>query len=855
MQPRYFGALILCHGSGIELDSILITCTVFGVQHKYVFKGPKLISVTLPEFKIVFHNYALFYANLGVETHFFPLQYNEPKNYDHRGEWPADNFFYSFCDTVEEKKAKAIFLQEQRTGKEEWIFTDRLIEYTSHRARILLKAVTKFTRTSFRFQKGLIKSNACVRQPDLSKHMPYLFPLQFCSLSAYAFAVGKAFCVEPSHLYSVMSEHLQLGLVNRVSKVEHEALCFEEYKRDIEIETAYSSAVGQRTLFFGDERMVCDGYVLEDSGKELVFQILGCFWHQHDKNICHFPDKWKLTGLGGKDFTQTWTEINRKNGLLTEDRQGKNEIEVITIWECEHNLKKENVTSELHVFLRDRYKSRPLRRLVSRSVNRPALVEAYHLKSKAVPELVVVENFDAVSLYPHIARGNLPIGPYIILAGKAVDAIYYNLVAESYYREGSKLIGLCFVSLLPPRTLNIPFMFYKTPEEKNILGLCKTCMDKESYEECLHTDQERTFEGCYTCEEVSYATLLDYKVTFYEVLSFAAESPILKPFMLYLFNQKLRCSGFPHNIITEEQKEKHCKDMNELHNFHESIALSPKLIQRNEGKRTTMKSILNNYLGKFNENPERSDTILCYTQKDYEKVRHSRDHKITSDRSVGNCLRQLTVINKNLSRVPNRKGNSVLHNHIMSGARIFIHKAAMECEVANCKVLMIQTDALVLEHAPKDKVPLTICPGLGGFQPVYPIEDILCFLTLGTSSCSFLLENRENKNTRCQLKIQGFKFESAVSANQMSFELFEDLFQKRLDDISKTVSVTQSRTVKLQLKQFKAVLREHNLGNILSRRRITIVNGGTFQTYPFGTKNITFCNVLPPPPSPSICDI
>jgi hypothetical protein len=868
---RHFDTLIMAHGNGMELDAILIALVDLNIRYDYTFKGNKLIILKIPVMNIVFHNYAFFEPIIAVgdDEHFFPQQYNQEKNY-HKNVMPDDEFYYSFMDTPEITKAKATFLQKERQRKD-WVFVDELVKSATVRATRLLFAVTQFTASMFQFQADLVNSNACTNWPT-DDEMPYLQPLKFCSTSAFGFGMLKGYCLDSEQFYSIMNEHLEVGRVNNVSHGELEYLSYTEKSLDRNLVTAFSSELGQKKLYFGKETHTCDGYEVREnadgSHHEIIYEYNGCYHHVHGETCLNKPEAEKVAEEGEKDkparLLIAWSELEDKLNRLRVDREkGGNTVEWVIKWECE--WQKQKIEDPLVIEFMETYSERPLVRLAPSLVNRPAFVEAFKLQAHAVPGVTSVDAIDKVSLYPWEALGYMPSGKHEILIGKqAMDQIKCEYVDEAadeangiwprrqkhyIYEKGIRveLVGLCQVRAVPPKHLLYPFLFFKNKDLEYKLGLCRLCMDSEPKKnalvfsekvaDCTHSNKQRAFDGCYTMEEASYAVSLGYQLTFHEVHWWRKVSPALKAFMLFLFNNKLRWSGYPEGVETLEQKETHCRDMNIRHDFHESIKLTVDNVRYDANKRRFAKMLLVCTVGKLNEGPHTEETKLTCTLKDYEATMNSLEHRVTGHRHINSKLIQLTIKKKKPARLVNRRGNSVMHYLIVSRGRISMHKDIMKLQAHGIDTLMVQTDALVLERpfeTPLEDI-VEISPALGCYQKVYPGEEIESFTTLGTSSCSYVLFDKKTRKRRVQMKIQGFCLDNDLGENQVvTHDLFQEMLQHRMQGVTMKTAVPQARTRKDMLGHFRQVFGMHFLSNQILKRRKTVVKKAKFQTFPFG---------------------
>ena len=104
------------------------------------------------------------------------------------------------------------------------------------------------------------------------------------------------------------------------------------------------------------------------------------------------------------------------------------------------------------------------------------------------------------------------IGSYKILVGDDLKKI--ELKQNDFYYENNPnpMVGVMFVSIIPPKTLLFPFLAYRLKNEKVVFTLCSKCAEESSKLLCNHSDSERSLKSVYFISELVFALSLGYKL-------------------------------------------------------------------------------------------------------------------------------------------------------------------------------------------------------------------------------------------------------------------------------------------------------------------------------------------------------
>lgn len=204
-------------------------------------------------------------------------------------------------------------------------------------------------------------------------------------------------------------------------------------------------------------------------------------------------------------------------------------------------------------------------------------------------ELRKILYLDVCSLYPYICKyGVFPLRHPIIIT----DPRHMPKPEEF-----EKIVGFALVTILPPKKLRLPLLGAKI-DGKLIFGLCYECMCSNNPNSCNHSDEKRMFKGSYTACEIAKAVQLGYKlIHIHEVWKYCGtqfnkktkKGGIFAGYIDKFLKLKQEASGFPSRIVTDADKDKFIKDLEE----RENITLDKEKIESNPGLRSLAKMCLN----------------------------------------------------------------------------------------------------------------------------------------------------------------------------------------------------------------------------------------------------------------------
>ena len=341
---------------------------------------------------------------------------------------------------------------------------------------------------------------------------------------------------------------------------------------------------GEHVILRGEKTFFVDGY---DDVTRTVYEFHGCFWHGCPK--C-YPDRDRTRH---KMCDQTMRDVYeatklKEASLLAAD------YHVVVMWQCEWDQLKQD-----DEYLRSLVKSFDLvPRLKPRDAfygGRTNAIKLYHQAEHGEK----VHYLDFTSLYPWTNKNcPYPVGhPAIISQPEGTDI-------SSYF-------GLVKCKILPPFGLYHPVLPHRSGG-KLTFPLCRTCVETEQPKpltershRCVHNEQERCLVGTWPTPELQEALYQGYVIQYvYEIWHFPRNSnDLFSSYVNTFLKIKQEASGWPDWVGDDVAKrQQYLSD----YLAKEGIQLEADKIEKNPGRRSLAKMMLNNFWGKYGQQGNKS---------------------------------------------------------------------------------------------------------------------------------------------------------------------------------------------------------------------------------------------------------
>ena len=285
---------------------------------------------------------------------------------------------------------------------------------------------------------------------------------------------------------------------------------------------------------------------------------------------------------------------------------------------------------------------------------------------------------DFCSLYPTVQYyKKYPIGhPTKILHPPEHDKSWYGLVKAK---------------VSAPRSLYhpvLPLRIKVDNYEKLVFPLCKVCAETMNQNECKHTDDERSFIGTWTTDEVNKALDKGYKVLkTYEVWHFDKTSDdLFKDYIRRFMKIKLESSSYSFKTKEEENSFKA--------RIKDSLDIDVKKFEFNAGLHSISKLCLNSLWGKFGQRNNMSQTKYIMDISEFYGI--LLDDKLDNKnfQFINDDMVQMTYKFKDQFVDNSNNMNIYIACFTTSHARLMLYK---KLDYLNDKVLYFDTDSIIYD--------------------------------------------------------------------------------------------------------------------------------------------------------------
>lgn len=537
-------------------------------------------------------------------------------------EWPGSKFYNADNKSKKEREEILKFIEEQRQNGVLFNLEEEIVKYCVQDVMTLMKGAMKFRKHFIDvgrvdpFRHDVTLAGACLRVFRLF-HNDY--EIETIPENGY----------KANQNYSRSSiKWLEWEAAKRGVRIRHA-------ENDGEVEVYGASGRKYRV----------DGYYEED-GRKICLEFSGCYWHHHN---CLTG----ITDIGGKPFGTAYIETM----MRFEDIKAAGYI-VENIWECEANelLK---IDKEMKTFFDKVKVYGPLRPREAMKGGRTGSLNLL-LPEKEGRRIYYV---DVKSLYPFIqCTVDYPLGPPNVMNKPKNDDVFMTINKEvKEYNNGIevtvqrtvqqlKIRGLIYATVLPPQDNYIALLPVRHKKQL-FYTLCRRCMEQYSengkniYTDelvCKHNEQDRSLTDVWYSDELQMA--LDYGYEIQQVSevwswtnftskgeSLIDRQSLFGKYFQTFFKEKEENSGYPANVITEEEKEEF------LQNFEMSHGIRldrEKMEQPNKSLRYVSKLACNSLWGRFAMKTKRTNYTFAKTKEQVDKIWHNTSIVIKDDKMM-----------------------------------------------------------------------------------------------------------------------------------------------------------------------------------------------------------------------------
>ena len=488
------------------------------------------------------------------------------------------------------------------------------------------------------------------------------------TLSSLAFRIYRTFFM-PNNIYNVDS----CDILANNSKIQLEWLYYLKTYLDPEKYELITvrEKLSQVNINCGGKSYSVDGIIRhKDTNKLVICELAGCHFHSHmlEPNV---PCKLNRMGDTGK-YKSTLHRL----------KQIQKFYDVHLVWECE--WKKLRKTDSKIKAICGEFREHISRGLISpRQGLYGGRTELYR-RFYRVQGNEQLKYYDIVSLYPWIQKShNFPVNRYFTVYGRSLPDINgFKKIMKKHPNSGIALISMraphqCYFPILPMKISGILSF-----------SLCPLCSETLTFP-CPHDDSQRVITGTYTYAEIEEALKAGYEIEkLHEIIFFKEVAPIFRACINTLAALKIAYSGWPADVVTEEQKKAYVEGFKA-----QGIEITLQEMQDSPGAKKVFKLILNSIWGRLALNTAKYKSLgLLESIEELIALYHSEGphqiedilNSITSDKIIYSYSEEKVRRSKD--------SNTILASMVTSLARIELLKAMSKLKG---NLLYVDTDSVV----------------------------------------------------------------------------------------------------------------------------------------------------------------
>ena len=770
---KYKGYTFLAHNAkGYDSYFILKWCIDNGFKPYCIYNGAKIMMMEIPQLRIkiidslnfIQQPLASFPKTFGLnelKKGYFPHYFNKICNQNYIGEMPSKKHYgYNQMKTQDRQK----FLQwyDDRVN-ENYVFDFKkeLIEYCRSDVDILRRCMLKF-RQNFMNQENID-------------------PLKYITIAGVCMAIYRG---------NYMSKNT-IAVVDNVVQTENHSvvsiawLDYINKKNNIKIQHALEG--GEKVIKCINNKLKVDGFC---ESTNTVYEFHGCFWHGCPD--CYKPDV--INNKNQSDMGTLYNKTQDKNNKIT--AVGYNLIEM---WECK--LKKDKSFQKY-------YKNDWNREVVGPLNPRDAFYGGRTNATKLLYKFKEGEcgkYVDFCSLYPTVQfYKKYPIGhPKKIISPEKYDTKWYGFIK---------------CKILSPRELYHPVLPQKIKCEKSeklMFPLCISCAETKQQEKCQHSENERSFIGTWTSDEVNKALEKGYKIIkIYEVWHFEKSTDDLFKGYIKKF-MKLKLESTKYNFKNDKE------EMMFRNKVKKNLDIELGKLYENAGLRAIAKMCLNSLWGKFGQ---RNNMNQCKYVTDINEF-----YQVVLDDTIANL--NMNFINEEMVQMSYTYKDHFVDNSYntnifvacftTSSARLMLYE---KLDYLDKQVLYFDTDSIVYIESQNSKV-IETGDMLGELTDELDGESINnTFVSGGPKNYSFIYGNNKQK---CIIKGFRLNHENSQILNHTNMI-------KMVKNEIKDLTLVNENKITRQNKQIVNKYEEKVYSFGYDKRAIKYISESCLETYPYG---------------------
>ena len=683
INDKFKGYTFIAHNSkGYDCHFVLKWLIDQGIKPYCIYNGAKIMFMEIPKLSIRFIDSLNFlqmplksfpktFGMNELKKGYFPHYFNKVFNKDYVGTIPSKKH-YGYNHMKPDERTKFLKWYEERVC-ENYVFDFKkeILEYCRSDVDILRRGIMKLREDFIELEN--------------------IDPLRYITIASVCMTIYRSNYM-PQKTIAIVPEYVK---TDNFSKISIMWLNYISKTKGLNIQHALNGC--EKKLTIDGKTYKVDGFCEKTN---TVYEFYGCFWHG-----C--PNCYKPNIINSKNQR----DMGTLNDLTIEKRENIKSAgyEHVSTYECQLNKNKEfqkfakNFDQEIVEPLN------PRDAFYGGRTNATKLL--YKFKDNECGRYV-----DFCSLYPTVQYyQKYPISHPVKIHNP-------EKYCKSWY-------GLIKCKVVPPRKLYHPVLPQRIKVdsyEKLVFTLCKTCAETRNQNKCKHNDNQRSFIGTWTTDEVSKAIEKGYKIiTIYEVWHFAKSTDTLFKGYIRRF-MKIKLESSSYNFKTNEE------EVNFKDRIKDSLDIDVEKFEFNAGLRSIAKLCLNSLWSKFGQRSNMSQTKYITDVSEFYEI--LLDDKLDNNnfQFINNDMVQMTYNLKDQFVDNSNNTNIFIACFTTSHARLMLYD---KLNYLNEKVLYFDTDSIIYSDDGTKKIETGDM--LGDMTDELSGKVITNFVSTGPKSYSF----------------------------------------------------------------------------------------------------------------------
>ncbi len=653
---------------------------------------------------------------------FFPHLFNTRENQNYVGPLPARDYYDPDGMSHERKTEFEAWYAEQLAEDNPFDFQQELLDYCKSDVQLLHDGCRIF-REEFNEVAGFDPMEKCI------------------TIASACSRYYNTQCLKDRTLASepIRGWH---GKGKPYSQVSLEWLHYLDSRSSTHIQHARNG--GECELFLGGHSFHVDGKYEDDT----VYEFYGCFFHGCPDCFPNRDRKYRLLSM--RSMREVYEETQCRAATIRAAG-----YTLVEMWECQWQRQKQQ-DPDVKTFMESFHLTTRLEPREAFFGGRTNAIKLYDQTEEGEE----IHYVDFTSLYPWVNKNcTYPLGhPRIILEPGHTDlGSYFGLVK-------------CAVS--PPYGLYSPVLPYRHGG-KLTFPLCRTCVETQQSKPltersmtCSHTREQRQLTGTWCTPELEEAVRKGYVIDrIHEIWHFEEKSDdLFKSYVDTFLRIKQEASGWPSWTGDDPEKRASYVDAFEE---KEGIRLDPDNIEKNPGKRSLAKMMLNSFWGKYGQQGNKAQVEAFTSPADFYNLLRDDSLVINDIRVVNPEMLEVVYKQKEGCESIQPNVNIFVACFTTCYARLKLYQEGLS-RLKPEQILYFDTDSLIYKKGPNDHL-LPLGDFLGDFTNELAQGDhIVEFAAAGPKNYGY-----KTLHGKISCKVRGFSL-NVRGAGQLNFDNLKD---------------------------------------------------------------------------------